>query len=194
MLMMFMSLALTILPMQPHFLFAQQASGSNQTVQKVPAQQDKKDSTNTTYVLNQPRTVSVTPIPLPAGDNAWAIQIVSSGGITGTGRGNVTLTSDGVLMRFGADGSCTRKLPAETIQSLSKTVFAAIKTNNSDGPLDRLICPDCIVTAMVVQRREAAGDEITLTAFWHDASEAKVAVDLLNIYQTVIANRDCRLQ
>ena len=193
MLMTLLSLAISFVSVGSLCPLSQQATGSPQT-QSHRVQQENKDFANSTFVLNLPMTVSVNPIPLPSGDNAWAVQIVSSGGFTGSGRGNVTLTSDGILIRFGPDGSCSRKLPDETMQALTKTVFAANATSNTDGLLSRLICPDCIATAMVVTRRRIAGDETTYAASWDDASQAKVAADMMNIYQAVMANKACNLQ
>lgn len=42
---------------------------------------------------------SVHAIPLPEGDGAWVLQIVSRGGITGRGAGDVVVISDGRLAR-----------------------------------------------------------------------------------------------
>jgi hypothetical protein len=146
-------------------------------------------------VINFPGTISVQPVPLPAGDRSWAVQIVTSGGFTGKGSGNITLTSDGTLQRFGPSGSCSTKLPDETMKAVTETVFAANYTYSTDALQERHTCADCIVTAMVVTRRKTVGDETTtLAASWDDATQAKVAADMLNIYQAVMANKDCKLQ
>jgi hypothetical protein len=189
---MLISLAISLAQVQSLFSPKQQSSGSSPSSQEV--QRDKKDSSRSPYILNEPRILSVQPVPLPAGDNAWAVHITSTGGISGTGRGNVTLTSDGQLLRNGPAGSCSIKLSGEALESLTRTVFAANGTDSSDGLLDKLICPDCYVTAMVVTRRRAARDEATIAVGWTDATEAKVAADVLAIYQAVMANKDCKLQ
>jgi hypothetical protein len=193
MLMKLLSLAISLVSVQTLFPAPQQTVDSNQISQTQRVQQNPKTSSDSTYVINLPGRISVNPIPLPEGDRAWAVQIVTTGGFTGKGRGNVTLTSDGTIQRFGPDGSCSIKLPDDTMKALTETVFAANSTYNTDGSVDRQICADCIVTALVVTRRKSGGDE-TLASSWDDATQAKVAADLLNIYQAVMANKDCKLQ
>jgi len=192
MLMMLISLAISLVPVQSLFSPQQQSSGSKPPSQEV--QRDKKEPSQSPYILNQPRILSVQPVPLPPGENAWAVHITSTGGISGTGRGNITLTSDGQLLRYGPAGSCSIKLSEEALESLTKTIFAATGSYNSDGLLETLICPDCYVTAMVVTRRRAARDEATIAVGWTDATEARVAADVLAIYQAVMAKKDCKLQ
>ena len=192
MLLSLLSLVISLIPVQALFPALQQVPGSNPDSQAQRVQKENKTSQDSTYVINQTGRISVTPVPLPSGDRAWAVQIVTTGGFTGKGRGNLTLTSDGTLLRDGPDGSCSMKLPDETMKALSETVFAANTTNNSEE-LIKHVCSDCIVTAMVVTRRKSEGDE-TLTASWDDPNQARVATDMLNIYQAVMANKDCKLQ
>jgi len=189
----FISLAVSLISVQALSPAPQQAPNSNQSPQSQRVQKENKTSKDSTYVINQTGRVSVTPVPLPSGDRAWAVQIVTGGGFTGKGRGNLTLTSDGTLLRDGPNGSCSMRLPDETMKALTETVFAANAANNANASLDNQLCADCIVTAMVVTRRKADGDE-TLTASWDDPNQGKVAADMLNIYQAVIANKDCKLQ
>jgi len=193
MLMKLLSLAISLVSVQTLFHAQQQNVDSNKSSQTQRVQQEPKTSSDSTYVINLPGRISVNPIPLPAGDRAWAVQIVTTGGFTGKGRGNVTLTSDGTLQLFGPDGSCSVKLADETMKALTETVFAANSTYNTDRLVDRQICADCIVTALVVTRRKTGGDE-TLASSWDDATQSKVAADLLNIYHAVMANKDCKLQ
>jgi hypothetical protein len=193
MLMTLLSLAISLVSVQPLFPAQHLIVDFTQSSQTQRIQQEPKTSSDSTYVINLPGKVSVNTIPLPAGDRAWAVQVVTTGGFTGKGRGNVTLTSDGTLQRFGPDGSCSIKLSAETMTALTETVFAANSTYNTDGLVDRLTCADCIVTAFVVTRRKTGGDE-TLASSWDDASQANVPADLLAIYKAVMANKDCKLQ
>lgn len=193
MLMTSLSLAISLVSVQSLFPAPHLIVDFNQSSQTQRIQQEPKTSSDSTYVINLPGRVSVNPVPLPAGDRAWAVQVVTTGGFAGKGSGNVTLTSDGTLQRFGPDGSCSIKLSAEAMKALTETVFAANSSYNTDGLVDRQICADCIVTALVVTRRKTGGDE-TLASSWDDTSQAKVAADLLTIYQAVMANKDCKLQ
>jgi hypothetical protein len=193
MLLYFLSLAISLISVQALFPAPQQAHNLNQSSQTQRVQKENKASQDSKYVINQIGRISITPVPLPAGDRAWAVQIVTTGGFTGKGRGNLTLTSDGTLLRDGPNGSCSMKLPDETMKALTETVFAASAINNAEELMAKYVCADCIVTAMVVTRRKTGGDE-TLTASWDDATQEKVAADMLNIYQAVMANGNCKVQ
>jgi len=193
MLLSFLSLTISLISVQSIFPAPQQMPNSNQSSQTQRVQKEKKASQDSAYVINQTGRISVTPVPLPPGDRAWAVQIVTAGGFTGKGKGNLTLTSDGTLLRDGPNGACSMKLPDETMKALTETVFAANAANNATESMDQRVCADCIVTAMVVTRRKADGDE-TLAASWDDPNQAKIAADMLNIYQAVMANKDCKLQ
>ena len=193
MLLSLLSLTISLLSVQALFPAPQQTPNSNQSSQTQRVQKENKTSQDSTYVINQTGRISVTPVPLPSGDSAWAVKIVTRGGFTGKGRGDLTLTSDGTLLRYGPNGSCSIKLPDETMKALTETVFAADSTNNTVELMQNNVCADCIVTAMVVTRRKADGDE-TLAASWDDPGQAKLSADMLNIYQAVMANKDCRLQ
>lgn len=193
MLLSFLSLTVSLISLQGLFPAPQQTPNSNQNSQTQRVQKENKTSQDSTYVINQTGRISVTPVPLPSGDGAWAVQIVTRGGFTGKGRGDLTLTSDGNLLRYGPDGSCSIKLSDETIKALTETVFAANSSNNNVALMQNYVCADCIVTAMVVTRRKADGDE-TLAASWDDPNQTKIPADVLNIYEAVMANKDCKLQ
>ena len=152
MLMIVMSLAISLVPIQSVYSLPQSESRPNQTSQTNRVQQEKKD-TNYPMVLNLPSSVTVEPIALPAGDNAWAVQIVSRGGFAGSGRGDLTLTSDGNLIWNGPDGSCSRKLPDETMSALTKVVLAAEAPASSTERAAAGVCADCYVTGMILQQR-----------------------------------------
>jgi hypothetical protein len=134
----------------------------------------------------------VKPIALPPGDNAWAVQIVSRGGFTGSGRGDLTVTSEGILIWNGADGSCSKKLTGEAMQALAKIVLAAnAPATRSEASLSGL-CGDCYVTTMILLRRGIEGVSAS-SVYWDDAGQAKVSADMITIYEAVMAHRGCKL-
>jgi len=192
MLLSLLPLTISLLSVQALFPTPQQAPNSNQSSQTQKVQKENKAQQNAPYIVNQTGRISVTPVPLPSGDRAWAVQIVTSGGFSGKGRGNLTLTSDGILLRDWPDGSCRMKLSDETMKPLTEAVFAANAPNKSEQLMNN-VCADCIVTAMLVTRRKSEGDE-TLAVSWDDPNQSKVAADMFNIYQAVMANKDCKLQ
>ena len=186
MLMIVMSLAISLASTLPQTLGNQQSQSSR-------VQQEKKDE-KYPIVLNIPSVVTVQPIALPAGDNAWAVQIVSRGGLDGSGRGDLTLASDGILYWKGADGGCSRKLSDETMNTLTKVVLAAEGPASATERSVSGMCGDCYVTAMILQQRTATGVVRASTAIWDDVSQAKIHADLITVYESLMALRGCKLQ
>src|SRR5882724_7927679 len=193
MLMTVISLAISLVSIQGFNFLANQENSSNTTPKTQQVQQENRNATQPDVLLKAPRTIAVSPQALPPGDNVWMVQIVSSGGFTGSGRGDLTLTSEGILTWSGADGSCGRKLTDEAMQALAKMVLAAnASATGSESSLSRM-CFDCYVNTMILQRRETGGVVNATRVSWDDASQAQVAADLVSIYKAAIAYKGCNL-
>ena len=188
MLMIVMSLAISLLPMNTFYVHRETSS---QPPQNYRVQQENKDSKNPIILPNKP---SVTPIAVPAGDNGWAVQIVSSGGFSGKGRGDLTLASDGILYWKGADGGCSRKLVDEIMNALTKVVLSADLSVPSRELSAGGFCADCYVTSIIVQHRAGAEAVRAARVTWDDPNQSKVPSDILTIYETLMAQRGCKPQ
>jgi hypothetical protein len=136
--------------------------------------------------------VSLRPLELKPGENAWAVQIVSRGGFIGAGRGNLTVTSQGGLTWDGPGGSCSRILPEHSLQTLSRLVVSADASPTWNVSKLIGLCSDCYITTMLMQRRERDGVERTYSLTWDDASDAQVPAAALKIYEAFIANAGCK--
>ena len=191
MLMTVISLAISLVSIQSFYYLNQSESGPNQTSQSSRVQQEKKEPTYPT-VLNLPSTVTVEPIALPPGENAWAVQIVSRGGFAGSGRGDLTLTSGGKLFWTGPDGSCSRKLPDETMNALTNLVLAVDAPQPSTERSPNT-CADCYVTGMILQHRTSSGVR-AFSAIWDDSGQAKVSGNMTAVYEALMAQKGCKLQ
>lgn len=189
MLIMLMSLAIALFSIQSVDSLPQH---SNQTPQSRWVQQETKDATHPTILPILPPPIPMTPLALPPGDNAWTVQIVSRGGLTGSGRGDLTVTSEGILTWSGADGSCYRKLTDEAMQSLARIVLAADAPSASSEASFSGLCGDCFLTRMILQRRGAGGVGV-FSAYWDDVSQAKVNAELMKVYEAVMAHGGCKL-
>lgn len=170
----------------------QQQTNPTHTAQSNRLQREN-DSKRPAIVPHLPLTVPVEPIALPAGDTAWTIQIVSRGGLTGAGRGDLTVASDGMLTWSGADGSCYRKLTDEAIHAIASAVAAANIPAASIEPTRSSLCGDCYLTTMIVQRRGTEGISAT-TVYWDDATQSTVSADKFTVYEAAMAHKGCKLQ
>jgi hypothetical protein len=127
------------------------------------------------------------PVELPEGKDAWALQLITRGGLTGRGRGDVTVTSDN-RVRCSPDGAdCLVKQrgtdPASLFASLSQRVAAArpSKWKASAGAA----CNDCYLTLFVLQTRAGNGQSKTYTFYWDDSTAAAVPADVRGIVRAV---------
>src|SRR5262245_53959510 len=95
-------------------------------------------------------------LDLPDGDNAWVIQIVSRGGFTGLGRGDMVLRSDGKLTCSSKQVRCENKLKIESLDPLNPLIQSAGSLNWGNSAFAD-VCSDCFVTLLRIQRRESSG-------------------------------------
>jgi hypothetical protein len=123
-------------------------------------------------------------------ENSWAVQIMSRGGIIGTGRGDLTITSQGNLVWNGVENRCNAKLGADVLQVLTQTVFST--SASGWGRTTSGFCADCYMSAIVLQRRESDGIERAYVAYWDDAATTRIPEDLRKIYDTFMSYKGCR--
>jgi hypothetical protein len=118
------------------------------------------------------------PVGVPDGKDAWALQIITRGGITGRGRGDVTVTSDGSVS---CTTPCTFGQSAAALASLSQLIAAA-KPSKWKSSVSGT-CNDCYLTLLVLQRRSGNGAAKTYTLYWDDT--AAVPADVKEIGRAV---------
>jgi hypothetical protein len=122
--------------------------------------------------------------------NSWAVQIISRGGFAGTGRGDLTITSQGRLDWNGVENQCNVKLREDLLQTLSQTALSANASGWSKSTAS--LCADCYVTAIVLQRREGAGMARTYIAYWDDATAGNISENLKKVYDTFMTHKGCK--
>jgi len=126
---------------------------------------------------------SVRAIPLPEGNGAWVLQIVSRGGFTGRGAGDVVVFSDGRLAnRTGG----TETIRPDAFVALTRRIRAATPSRWTTGSrLSR--CNDCVATLIVLTVRERDGIERTYTSYWDSATLAGVPDDVRVIHRDAMS-------
>jgi len=122
--------------------------------------------------------------------NSWTVQIISSGGLVGTGRGNLTITSQGHLFWNTRENQCNVKLGDDVLQMLTKTAFSANASKWNERTSS--FCADCYVTTIVLQRREPGGIVKTYIASWDDTTAGKISEELRKLYDTFMTHEGCK--
>jgi hypothetical protein len=190
MLMTVISLAISLVSMSGFYSAPQQESSLTPSPNRMLDRQVDKPATDPDLVTSPIELGVPQPAPLPPGDNSWTIRIVSRGGLTGSGRGDLSVTSDGVLFWSGADGVCARQLADETLQALSKIILGPSSPNGPREAYVSVMCGDCYLTIISLQRRDTRGLS-GFTVEWDDATQARVSTDIIAIYEAVMAHKGC---
>jgi len=175
--------------------FAQE--GANKPPSSPSAQKPETElqRPNSAQVQNPPATLpadygATRKVELPPEANSWTIQITTSGGFAGKGAGNLTITSYGHLFWDGVENQCNVKLGDEALQMLAQMAFSADASKWSGRTAS--YCADCIVTTIVLQRRERDGIVRTYSACWDSSTAGKISEELRKAYDTFMAYKGCK--
>src|SRR5215475_3372375 len=177
-----------------YLCFAQESASKTPSSSSVQKPETELQKANTTQVVNSPAALPpvfgpIQKIELSPEANSWAVQIISRGGFSGTGRGDLTITSQGNLVWNGAGHQCNAKLGDDVLQMLAQTVFSA--NASGWGASTAGFCADCYVYAMVLQRREGDGVERTYLARWDDTTARRIPEELRKVYDTFRTYKGC---
>jgi hypothetical protein len=122
-------------------------------------------------------------LEVPAGDGNWTIQIVTTGGFDGRGKGNVTVSSFGKLLCSLTVRSCPDSLTTKTLQPLTQMLAAANPAswnNPGDSAILAALCNDCYTTRVILSRREAG--QLQVVSFtWNDVTRNNIPSDVLRM-------------
>jgi len=175
--------------------FAQESA--NKTPSSPPAQKPKTElqRPNSAQVKNPPDALpgdlgEFLEVELPPETNSWSVQIISRGGLDGTGKGNLTITSQGHLVWNAAENQCNAKLGDDVLQALTQTAYSANASKWSEQTSG--FCADCYVTSIVLQRRERGGKGKTYMASWDDITAGKISEELRKVYDTFMTHKGCK--
>jgi hypothetical protein len=137
-------------------------------------------------VLATAALVTHRPAPqLPPGQLAFVMDLDTTGGFTGRGRGGVTVDSDGHVRaaRIGGlnrDASeCRAQLAADELESLQRAVAVGrLQTwPETFAPAGDTGCCDRIKWTLRLQHREADDRVRTVVTTWYDANEERLPKD-----------------
>lgn len=123
----------------------------------------------------------VKPAVLPPDKDAWIVQIVVSGGFSGRGKGDVSVSSDGSAACSLPDAPCKSDLTPELLKWLGESVREA--KPEKWGDFSGHTCSDCYGTLLILRRRGKGGAEQVYTASWDGISAKDVPADVKRIYE-----------
>lgn len=132
-------------------------------------------------------------VNVPEGAGAWTVQILTSGGISGTGKNDLFLTSAGDFARQQNSSNESKPFLAVVLQPLTELVskLKIAELNCSiEQPMRQTsnvsVCSDCYKTTFILSRREPDARIKTFVAKWDLTTRAQVADEVLQVYQQVI--------
>lgn len=169
----------------PLFGFTRQRLEASRIQHAAQVDKEKNQSDKTRLApVGSPRPV------MPADvEYAWSVQILSSGGLTGAGRGNLTCTSEGTL----ADESCSKKLLPAAMKELEEIILSFDRSVGSGNYISTVRCFDCYTTTLVLNRREADGSVSTRTFVWDDSTQAQIPTGVAKLYEKLVSLKGCNL-
>ena len=113
-------------------------------------------------------------------EGAWTIRVMTSGGFTGQGKGNLTLTSLGDLTCSLPGRACGAKLGLSALQPLTQLLAGADLSKWLALPAVSSLCSDCYTTTVVLARREG-GLIRTFRFAWSDVTRAQAPAELVRM-------------
>jgi hypothetical protein len=125
-------------------------------------------------------------VDLPEGQEAWAVRVIRSGGLSGETFRDITIDSAGQLTVDTRDGRQETTLSPDALRMLGQLVLSAKFskwTNHSNDPAG---CYDCYTTALTVRRRERKAKDRTYSGVWVPTTAGSVPEDFVSIVQMVL--------
>ena len=123
---------------------------------------------------------------LPESDGAWALRIVTTGGLDGRGRGTADINSTGTLLCV-VPQVCRQQVAVEMLSSFNR--FAQ-QLNLADwtatAPSNIALCNDCYFTQVIFARRKNGKVEIG-NFFWNTLTQHSVAPELFEVVELALA-------
>src|SRR4051812_18754950 len=120
---------------------------------------------------------------LPDGSGVWVVKVFTSGGFTGTGTGNVGITSNGSVVCSGRP-SCPKKFEFPAFQRMIDRLPGDLSAQSKflSPPVS---CNDCLTREVAISKRDAMGIEHVYSFFWSDVTAGSVPNEIMQIYDAV---------
>ena len=124
-------------------------------------------------------TAQVPQLALPDGNRVWLVQVVTSGGLSGKGGGDFTVSSEGRIV-CSLQLRCANDFKPSALQPLVELIHA-VDLPTPIVPIVSL-CRDCITRTITVTSRDSTGVLRMYTASWDDTTKEKMPQEIIRIY------------
>jgi hypothetical protein len=131
-------------------------------------------------------TGAIRPLQPPAGAGAWQLQVITRGGLGGSGTGDFAISSAGSMTVFTPE--TTVAVRADVLGRLREYVSTSTPAQWNTKP-GASLCSDCVSTLVVLMVRTPAGGVQTYTAVWDPTMKARVPPDALRIHDLALSVR-----
>jgi len=123
---------------------------------------------------------------LPEGNGAWAVQMVSSGGIAGrTTTGNITINSEAKIACL-TPAMCPKEVKLSDVQPLVEAIQAATLPVPPPPPNPGL-CNDCIRRVLTIRWRDSVGVLHTYIAAWDETTRNQIPLEVIRLHDAILA-------
>ena len=140
--------------------------------------------------LSRQATETPVNLALPAGNGAWVIRILTSGGFSGTGNGDTAVSSSGQIVCT-PENACPKRFEVRSIQLLIDKIaeMAASPVTGNRAVIAPSACNDCLTRRVTVVWRDAMAVEHSYSVSWDEVTGAIVPPEVIQIYEAVTALR-----
>jgi len=126
-------------------------------------------------------------LALPPGNGAWLVQVVTSGGLSGAGGGDFSISSEGRIM-CGPELRCPAGFDAAMFDPLFDSINPDMLVLPQPGTVPVVsLCSDCIARRVFITHRNRNGIVHTFTVSFDVTTRSSVPPELMRIYDAAIA-------
>jgi hypothetical protein len=121
---------------------------------------------------------------LPEGNGAWLVQINTTGGILGTGVGDVTLSSERKIL-CSDEMKCPEVFNLSDVQPFVETI--QVLTLPLPPPAGASLCRDCITRTIKISWRDSLGVLHSYAATFDETTKGNLPPEVAKLYDAVVA-------
>src|SRR5215471_2364826 len=121
---------------------------------------------------------------LPEGNSAWVVQINTTGGILGTGVGDVAVSSERKIV-CSREVKCPDAFNLADVQPFVETIQAL--TLPLPPPASVSLCRDCITRTIKISWRDSMGVLHSYAATFDETTKGNLPLDVAKLYDAVVA-------